>query len=420
MSEARIEEIERRIDKQVAGAVALASHPSGAVTLAPKNANEIMEFAKMMAISGPCIRPMFRGNPGACLAIAMQAFAWGASPFAVANKAYLVTSNKTGEETIGYEAQLVHSIVNTRAPLQRRLRAEYTGSGGTRACKVIGYLVGEDEPFEYQSPTVAEIAVKNSPLWTADRDQQLFYYSVRAWARRHVPEILLGIYTPEEARGEIIDVEPQPAPPRPRREDFDRVEAAADEAQDVTDLPEPYQVCDAVGEVREFVSAEAASDACIAELTAAKDQVSVVWDNNAPLIFDLRERGHDGLADALGARYAAALRARYAALSTAPGNEPPETAEAAPAPPGVTQLAGAAADAPSGVPLLLPRKVGRSAHDWTGYCDELIAAAQRLDRRQMQTFRTTHARHFNQLRLAEKATWERLQQALADHERELP
>ena len=119
------------------------------------------------------------------------------------------------------------------------------------------------------------------------------------------------------------------------REDFDRVEAAAD-------LPEPYQVCDAVGEVREFCSAEAASDACIAKLTAAKDQVSVVWDNNAPLIFDLRERGRDGLADALGARYAAALRARYAALSTAPGNEPPETAEAAPAPPGVTQLGGAA------------------------------------------------------------------------------
>ena len=146
----------------------------------------------------------------------------------------------------------------------------------------------------------------------------------------------------------------------------------------------------------------------------------MVWDNNAPLIFDLRERGHDGLADALGARYAAALRARYAALSTAPGNEPPETAEAAPAPPGVTQLGGAAADAPSGVPLLLPRKVGRSGHDWTGYCDELVAAAQRLDRRQMQTFRTTHARHFNQLRLGEKATWERLQQALADHERELP
>jgi hypothetical protein len=40
--------------------------------------------------------------------------------------------------------------------------------------------------------------VKNSPLWKGDVDQQLFYYSVRAFARRHFPDVMMGIYTVDE------------------------------------------------------------------------------------------------------------------------------------------------------------------------------------------------------------------------------
>ena len=54
------------------------------------------------------------------------------------------------------------------------------------------------EEIIYTSPPVKQIPVKNSPLWKGDPQQQLGYYSARAWARRHFPELLLGVYTREE------------------------------------------------------------------------------------------------------------------------------------------------------------------------------------------------------------------------------
>jgi len=65
-------------------------------------------------------------------------------------------------------------------------------------CKVTATFKGEDEPQEYTSPKVRDIKVKNSPLWVSDPQQQLGYYSVRAWVRRHCPDVLLGVYAPDE------------------------------------------------------------------------------------------------------------------------------------------------------------------------------------------------------------------------------
>jgi hypothetical protein len=443
----REEQIERRIDREVAGAVALASHPSGAVTIAPKNMTELMEFAKLMAVSGPCVRAAFRGNPGACLAIAMQAFKWAADPFAVCNKAYITTS-KSGETQISYEAQLIHSIVNTRAPLQRRLRASYTGEGLKRACKVVGWLQGEDEPFEYQSPRIEQIAVKNSPLWTADPDQQLFYYSTRAWARRTVPEILLGIYTPEEAQGQIIDVDATEIGERPRREDFaanedaksykapasheatqgksseehDEPESEEDEPEPEEEEPEPetaepYVVIGAHGDEQQFDTAEAAAEACRdaieeAAKTRADLGVSACWENNAALVYELRERGYDNLADELGAFYSQAhaaadqpgVKSPAAAITVAP-------AEKAPTEP---------LEEPT-IDVVKPqRRSEKGGWDWPLYAEEVIVAGRRLRAEQVGEFRVKNASMLNNLRIANKEEWSRIQQALADHEREGP
>ena len=56
---------------------------------------------------------------------------------------------------------------------------------------------GEEVPLE--SPEIGKIQPKNSPLWKTDPDQQLGYYTIRAWARRHRPDVLLGVYDREEA-----------------------------------------------------------------------------------------------------------------------------------------------------------------------------------------------------------------------------
>lgn len=164
----------------------------GATGLAPTNLAELMDFAQLMAKAGPMVGKSFRNEPGACLAIAMQAMQWGMNPFAVSQKAY-----STGD-TIGYEGQLVIAVINAHAPIVARLKPAYEGEGLKRKCVVSATIKGESEPAVYVSPEVGQITVKNSPLWKSDPDQQLFYYSARMWARRYCPEVVMGVYDIDE------------------------------------------------------------------------------------------------------------------------------------------------------------------------------------------------------------------------------
>ena len=160
-------------------------------SLAFQSASDMMEFAKMMAISGQAIPKHLRDNPGGCLAITIQAREWAMSPFAVANKSYCVN------DRISYEAQLVSAVILRRAPIQGRFTIEYTGEGDKRVCKVSVKTI-EGETVEYQTPEIGKITTKNSPLWKSDPDQQLAYFAQRSLCRRHFPDVLLGVYTQDE------------------------------------------------------------------------------------------------------------------------------------------------------------------------------------------------------------------------------
>jgi hypothetical protein len=444
----RVEEIERKIDREVAGAVALASHPSGAVTVAPRNMAELFEFAKLMAVSGPCVRGAFRGNPGACLALAMQAFKWGADPFAVANKAYIVKNRGTGEDQIAYEAQLIHAIVNTRAPLQRRLRTSYSGEGGKRSCTVSGLLIGEDEPFEYVSPKVDEIAVKNSPLWTADRDQQLHYYSTRAWARRWCPEILLGIYTPEETRGEIIDIEARDiSPPRPRPEDF------AEHSSPVETEIQSFPVIDFVGEVHdEYSTEEEAIEALADWIGSAKSLKAlegIVESNGSmaayPAIIEAYKDRKEALSNPGNRQDRPATGAppldpaRDATTSAETGQtEHPEGAVSSTPDSGKAQefpaAAGAATpvaakntterprDEPTSLHVPLLKEVGKPC-DWKGTSKAMAARIKQLTNTEESTqngaFVTANRANLNAMRDGDRDAWVDVMYELGKHEREL-
>jgi hypothetical protein len=209
-----ITDIEKRVDRTIAGPIAV-NVELGGLTL--ENMAQVMEFAKLMAISGAAVPKYLRGNPGACLAICSRALRWGMDPFAVAEKSYMVVNR--GEERIAFEAQLIHAIVTSRAPLRSRLRYEIIGDGDDRRCTVWGTFKGEDEPHKYTSEPLGKLreargrnefgVVKGSPLWEAVPEVQLAYSSVRQWARLFASETLLGVYTPDELQdGEPIDVTP--------------------------------------------------------------------------------------------------------------------------------------------------------------------------------------------------------------------
>lgn len=194
-----------------------------AMTLQPKNFGEVIEFAKMMAQASFAVPKHLRENPGACMAVTMRSIGWEMDPFAVATKTYQVG------DIISYEAQLVAAVVHLRAPIRTRPEVSYLGDGQTRQC-LISVEMLEGSTKEYLSPEIGKILVKNSPLWKGDPDQQLYYYSIRAWARRYTPEVLLGVYTPDEAIEHQDEV-------KDRARTFSELEARAE-----TILPAPIVV----------------------------------------------------------------------------------------------------------------------------------------------------------------------------------
>lgn len=167
----------------------------------PTQLRDAMDFATMMAAADIAIPIHLRANPGACLAITMQSLAWGFEPFFVANKSYAVKQKKSGDTRIAYESQLLHAVIERRAPLKKRLRPVWEGEGAKMTCKVIGYVYGEEEPFEWPGVEIGQIKIKNSPEWVNNPKKQLWYHSSRDWARIFFPDVLGGAYTRDEMDG---------------------------------------------------------------------------------------------------------------------------------------------------------------------------------------------------------------------------
>lgn len=156
-----------------------------------QNMTDIMEFAKLMSISKVAVPKHLRDDPGACLAVVIQASEWQMSPYAVANKSYSVN------DRLAYEAQLVSAVILRRAPIKSRFSYAYDGEGDKRRCTV-SVVTTDGEVVTHTSPAFGLITPKNSPLWKSDPDQQLGYHTARAMCRRHFPDVLLGVYTMDE------------------------------------------------------------------------------------------------------------------------------------------------------------------------------------------------------------------------------
>jgi hypothetical protein len=221
---------------------------TGNVSLA--NIGDVLEIARLMSKSESAVPKHLRGNPGACLGVAIQASEWGISPYAAANKSYVVN------DRLAYEAQLINAVILRRAPIKGRFKFAYQGEGEKRRCKV-SVTCADGEEVSYESPEVGKIPVKNSPLWKGDPDQQLAYYSSRAMCRRHFPDVILGVYTPDEMEDEPRDVTPTdttphflpkgavptlPAPPQDAQDEPEALPAAQDSPQAPAEAPETGSV----------------------------------------------------------------------------------------------------------------------------------------------------------------------------------
>lgn len=171
--------------------VGMAAFGGGGSLPALQNMADVVSIAQLMAKSQVAVPKHLRDNPGACLAVTMQALRWEMEPFAVANKSYSVN------DRLAYEAQLIAAVILTRSPIAEEPDYTFEGEGEDRVCTVsIKMLSGKT--LTKSSPKFGKITPKNSPLWKSDPDQQQSYYTIRAWGRLHQPQVILGVYDREE------------------------------------------------------------------------------------------------------------------------------------------------------------------------------------------------------------------------------
>jgi len=163
--------------------------PSGNTALTPTSMESAIKLAEMMA-RGKLVPTHLHNSPGDCLMVIEASMRWGMSPFAVAQ----CTSVIQGK--LMFEGKLVAAALNTSGILASRLDYEFSGANGQRAVTVRGTLRGETKAREI-TVHLAEAKTSNS-LWARQPDQQLVYAGTRVWARRHAPEVMLGVYAPEE------------------------------------------------------------------------------------------------------------------------------------------------------------------------------------------------------------------------------
>ena len=209
-----------------------AATSTSALVLGGDSLDKMMRLADVMATGRATVPKHFNGNSADCLAVVMQSMQWKMNPFAVAQKTHLVNG------VLGYEAQLVNAVITTCAPVLDRLHYEWYGAWekvigkfdiktnsegkhyrqpGWRledeeglGVKVWATFRGEDEPRVLEL-LLAQARTRNSTLWADDPRQQLAYLATKRWSRLYCPDVILGVYSPdelEESAPIIRDVSP--------------------------------------------------------------------------------------------------------------------------------------------------------------------------------------------------------------------
>jgi len=157
--------------------------------MTPQNLEQAIRLAKIMSDMS-LVPQHLQGKPADCMLIVEQAYRWKMSPFAVAQ----ATSVLQGK--LNFEGKLVAAALQTSGVLSTRLRYDYRGDGDGREVMVSATVVGEATPREVLVK-LREVKTGNK-MWVSQPDQQLSYAGARIWARRHAPEVMLGVYSPEE------------------------------------------------------------------------------------------------------------------------------------------------------------------------------------------------------------------------------
>lgn len=209
----------------------VATTSASALMLSGDSMDRIIRISDLMASGRSTIPQHLRGSTGDCMAVVMQATQWNMNPFAVAQKTHIVNG------TLGYEAQLVAAVINSSGVVADRFHFEWfgdwtkivgkfkevesrtkTGDDGKPkkfivpawdqrdeqglGVRVWATIKGEPEPRVLEL-LMTQARTRNSTLWTEDPKQQIAYLAQKRWARLYAPDVIMGVYTPDELENSI-------------------------------------------------------------------------------------------------------------------------------------------------------------------------------------------------------------------------
>lgn len=220
-------------------------HRADTLMMNPGLMDRLAAFAKDMADANVTIPKHLQGKPADCKAVCLQAMQWRMNPFSVAQKTHITKSG-----ALGYESQLIKAAILSSGKLEEAPEYEFLGDW----TKILGrveekksesggkYYVAAWRPIDEQGLGVrvtakirgeraartmdvllAQAYPRFSTQWATDPQQQLIYLADRKFARRYMPDVLLGVYTPEEL--EVVervddDLAPPPAAAAPAADSF--------------------------------------------------------------------------------------------------------------------------------------------------------------------------------------------------------
>ena len=147
-----------------------------------------------------------------CILIVNQALRWGVYPFAILPSTFVIAGN------LGFDGKLIAAIVNKLGNLVEKLSYEFHGVGDDLTVTVSGRIEGEDQPRTV-TVTVGQAKTDND-IWKKDPEQKLCYTGATRWARRHCPQVILGIVSDDEpatssvSTVEAVSVRRMPEPQR--------------------------------------------------------------------------------------------------------------------------------------------------------------------------------------------------------------
>lgn len=203
------------------------SHNAAALILDPTSMKSMTDLATMMASGKTTVPAHLKSNAADCMAIVLQAMQWQMNPFAVAQKTFIVNGG-----ALSYEAQLVNAVITSKAPTVDRLHYEWFGDwdkivGNFKEVTSTKKFDDDGQPKKYRFPNwdikdekglgvkvwatfkgeteprvlttlMTQARTRNSTLWADDPQQQIAYLATKKWARLYCPDVILGVYTPDE------------------------------------------------------------------------------------------------------------------------------------------------------------------------------------------------------------------------------